>query len=390
MMFILEICSPDYFRKFRPQNVKVLNDMPHNLCMCIYHANYIEAVKSLSKLSPNIPDYANGFVQHFLCENSKDDCWFGKCDQCTGISVEKLAAFVKFYGKLPMNTSTSWYTWIKSQTSNRIEKKETSGTLDKLIVHIASISPQFLRHSIVKRQQSETFNSFDRPRAKNIEFDREALIQIDFAENFVCEYQDEVQSAHWNQRQLSLFTTALYHNEEFRPKVFVSNNLNHTKETIIPYLYKLLTDLPSSVKILKIWSDGPSSQFKNRYIAAVIPIFEKEFDLKIYWNYFATSHGKGCIDGIGATVKMVVRKHIRARDSIVNSASDFVSAFHRTESTIAIEEVTEKDFEEINTMFGAAEVFKQAKVVRDIASAHQIQAINQKIVTFKTSNQGYK
>lgn len=146
-------------------------------------------------------------------------------------------------------------------------------------------------------------------------------LQVDFSENFVCEAQDEVQSAHWNQRQLSLFTTALHFNELFQSKVFVSDSLVHTKETIIPYIYKLLTELPKSLKTLKIWSDGPSSQFKNKFIAAMIPELEAEFGLKIYWNYFAKSHGKGCIDGIGATTKMIVRKHIRARDSIVNCAT---------------------------------------------------------------------
>lgn len=241
----------------------------------------------------------------------------------------------------------------------------------------------------MKGHQSDTFNLYDRPRASNTQFDSEALLQIDFAENFVCESQDEVQSAHWNQRQLSLFTTALYHNEEFRSKVYVSDNLTHTKETIIPYLYKLLTDMPKTVKILKIWSDGPSSQFKNKFIGAMIPQFEKEFGLKIYWNFFATSHGKGCVDGIGAIVKIIVRKHIRARDYVVNSANDFVSAFHLTKSKISVEEVTEDEFVEMNTALGAADVFARANPIHDIASAHQIQFINQKLVIFKTSNEGY-
>ena len=45
---------------------------------------------------------------------------------------------------------------------------------------------------------------------------------------------------------------------------------------------------------------------------------EAKCSLKIYWNYFATSHGEVCVDGIVETVKMVVRKHLRARDVIVN------------------------------------------------------------------------
>lgn len=172
-------------------------------------------------------------------------------------------------------------------------KRKGSGSLGDLVVHIAAMSSQFLKHSYVKRQRSDSFYLDDRPRALSKQFGHEALLQIDFAENFVCESQDKVQSAHWNQRQLSLFTTALHHNNEFCSKVFVSDNLTHTKETVIPYLYKLLTDLPKS--ILKIWSDGPSSQFKNRFIAAIIPQFGEEFGVKLVWNFFATSHGKGLL-----------------------------------------------------------------------------------------------
>lgn len=79
-------------------------------------------------------------------------------------------------------------------------------------------------------------------------------------------------------------------------------------------------------------------------------MFEKLFNIKIYWNYFATSHGKGCIDGITATTKMIVRKHIRSRDCVVNNSTDFVKAFNMTTSQIAIEEVSERDIDEINVL----------------------------------------
>ena len=129
-------------------------------------------------------------------------------------------------------------------------------------------------------------NLFDRVRAVDSQFSDEGTLQVDFSENFVCEAQGEVPSAHWNQRQLSLFTNALHYNNTFQSKVFVSDSLVHTKETIVPYMYKLLTEVPESLKVLKIWSDGPSSQFKNKIIAAIIAEFEAEFRLKIFWNYY--------------------------------------------------------------------------------------------------------
>lgn len=354
--------------------------------MCQYHANFIQAVDSLNKIVPDLPTYKDGFVQKFLCEDASKDCWFGKCGNCKGISVDQLKNAI---GNTSLDSAAKWMVWKKNVASKRFEKIEETGKLTHLIAHIAALSAQFLRHSYIKTAQSNTFIAYDTPRAANSENGTEATLQVDFAENNVCEAQDEIQSAHWNQRQLTLFTTALRHNGIFQSKVFVSDNLKHTKETIIPYMYKLLTDLPKSVKVLKVWSDGPSSQFKNKFIAAMIARFEAEFGLKIYWNYFATSHGKGCVDGIGAIVKMVVRKHVRAREAIVNCAADFVSTFHRTESDISVEEVTETEFEEINNLLDTLTVYGSAKNVPDIASAHQLQVKDGKIVASDTSQEGY-
>lgn len=246
--------------------------------MCTYHSNFIEAVAALHKYVPSYPDYDGGFVRQFLCEVASMDCWFGKCNICSGIPIVK---FRNSVDEAQLNGNVSWMMWKKVLPANRVEKRNENGTLADLIAHLAALVPHFLRHSYIKREQSETFNVHDRPRTANPEFEDEGLIQIDFAENYVCESQDEVQSAHWNQRQLTLFTSAFYFNEIFQSKVFVSGNLTQTKETIVPYLYKLFTKLPSSMKILKIWSDGPSSQFKNKYIASIINHLEIEFGIKI-------------------------------------------------------------------------------------------------------------
>lgn len=53
-----------------------------------------------------------------------------------------------------------------------------------------------------------------------------------------------------------------------------------------------------------IFSDGQSSQFKNKYILSILSKLAKI--VQVQWNYFATSHGKGVVDGIGGTIKRLV------------------------------------------------------------------------------------
>lgn len=354
--------------------------------MCTYHSNFIEAIDALHKNVPAVPKYNDGFVRQFLCEISSKDCWFAKCTLCSGISIDKLKDLVD---KDQLKQNVSWIVWNKVAPSNRIEKQNKTRTLADLLAHIAAMAPQFLKHSYIKREQSEMFNLHDRPRAINSEFEDEGMLQIDFAENYVCVQQDEVQSAHWKQNQLTLFTSAFYFNDTFQSKVIVSDNKVHGKETIVPYLYKLLSKMPSELKVLKIWNDGPTSQFKNKYIAAIIPHLEIEFGIKIFWNFFATAHGKGCVDGLGATAKMVVMRHVKARDSIVNNAADFVKAFGLTSSAISVEQVTDEDIDCVNSILDTNEIYSSAKDVKNIFQAHQIQCIRKKTVIYETSKLGY-
>ena len=59
----------------------------------------------------------------------------------------------------------------------------------------------------------------------------------------------------------------------------------------------------TSQQQLRVSQSGPPSQFKNRYIAASLHALEEEkHGIKILWNVFATSHGKGPVGGTGGSV----------------------------------------------------------------------------------------
>lgn len=193
LVLLLETCSIAYFYKQRPEHIELISGLPQNMCLCSYHANFIEAVYSLHKTVPDSPDYDHGFVQLFVCEGSPMDCWYGVCNECTGVTVPKLTDLI---GDTLLDSDVSWMVWRKNTQANRVEKREETGTLATLIAHTAALSSQFLKHSFNKREQSEMFNAHDRPRALNVEFPDEGLLQVDFAENFVCEAQDGVQNAH--------------------------------------------------------------------------------------------------------------------------------------------------------------------------------------------------
>lgn len=140
----LDTCCLSLFKKYRPENVKPINDLPHNTCMCAYHANFMEAVAALNEAVPSVPGYDDGFVRQFLCQDSSMDCWYGKCAECNGISVDKLKDAV---GETQLSPQISWMIWKKNKKTNRVEKEKENGKVTDLVAYIASISPQFLRHT---------------------------------------------------------------------------------------------------------------------------------------------------------------------------------------------------------------------------------------------------
>ena len=83
-----------------------------------------------------------------------------------------------------------------------------------------------------------------------------------------------------------------------------------------------------SVKTVRIWSDGLSSQFKNRYIAAALSWLQAETDIQIDWNVFAARHGKGAVDGIGGTIKHLSGRRVVNGKSIITDSVSFFNAVY--------------------------------------------------------------
>jgi len=115
-------------------------------------------------------------------------------------------------------------------------------------------------------------------------------------------------------------------------------------------------DIPNDIEKVEIWSDGPSSQFKNRFIATSLNTLEEEFTVKLNWNYFATSHGKGPVDGIGGSLKRQVFDQVIKRKCLVINAADFVQASKLAGTNIFVQEITEKHIIERNSSLDMKQV----------------------------------
>ena len=121
--------------------------------------------------------------------------------------------------------------------------------------------------------------------------------------------------------------------------LIVSESRDKGKDTVavfIDFLYNHFgaTDAMEDI----IWSDGPTSEFKNKYMVKFLQSLSQKYNQQFSWKYVATSHGKGIVDGVGGRAKSLVCSKVMSQgdDRIeVQSSWDFVNAaqklLHKTE-----------------------------------------------------------
>jgi len=68
--------------------------------------------------------------------------------------------------------------------------------------------------------------------------------------------------------------------------------------------------------------DQLAQHFKQRYTFHTATLLQLQ-GLQVNWHFFATSHGKGAVDGVGGVVKRAVNIAIRIRKYHVTTGSDY-------------------------------------------------------------------
>lgn len=158
--------------------------------------------------------------------------------------------------------------------------------------------------------------------------DQVRILQIDFAMSFSCEYQNEIQSALWSRSSVLLFTAAVFWRNECETYVICSDTKNKDKNTIFAFLdffYSEIIKESHEVSEEIIWSDVPSSELKNKFKVETLKRLSEKCSKTFTWKYSETSHGKGLVDGVGGSMKRLVRMKMMAQGDgcTIQCAKDF-------------------------------------------------------------------
>ncbi|CAG2188151.1 unnamed protein product [Mytilus edulis] len=130
--------------------------------------------------------------------------------------------------------------------------------------------------------------------------EKKVLVQMDFAENYSCKSLAEVQSAYWNQTQVTIHPVVVYFRGqsklEHKSIAIISDELSHSTSTVCTFLDSLipvLKEICPNVEFVHYLSDSPSSQYRNKTIFDLIANHSSVYGIQARWNYLRLGMARG-------------------------------------------------------------------------------------------------
>ena len=323
--------SYSQFAKWRPQQVYLQSQVPQNSCLCKYHENVRLHLEALKAAGLPVPTTFKEFISLCVCDQEAEGCMTGLCDNCPGLTQLKPDEDLG-------NKVIQWEQWISEAKFNRTTIR---GTVEQCYEELSQKLKHFLKHTYIKRIQAAQFKM----EKESVKDDpNKVVIQVDFAENYSTVNQDEIQQAYFGHEQVTLFTVCAWEQKGIHSMVLVSDYLCHDKFAVNVFLdtiFKWLDEEVRTFSEIVLFSDGAASQFKQRYLLCSLTFFNRD----IKWSFFATSHGKGAVDGIGGTAKRSVRKEVLSRCVKVNNSLQFTEVAREKCPKIHIIHIAKEEIE---------------------------------------------
>ena len=275
------------FKELRPPHIFLRGKIPQNVCVCKIHENVRGLITTLTRTNMTFPE----FTDHIVCDQGNENCMFGNCKVCPGLS--SFTPSDEEGGEL-----CEWDEWVEA---NKITQ---SGTRNDCFNALQNKIPDFLRHTFKNLRENVGHGTI--------------ILQMDFSENYTSLEQNAIQAAHWCHQQLTVFTACAWFKEaeedangKCQSFACVSSVTEHDKYFVhcaIDKILMMLSERGIHFNIVHFFTDGAASQFKQRYSLCNMTfhiVIEK--GIQGFWHFFATSHGKGAVDGVGGEVKRHAR-----------------------------------------------------------------------------------
>ena len=288
----------------------------HSVCVCTAHQNAVLMVDATG-LRLTYKD----FMKLIVCDLENKMCMIHRCENCPGKEV-LITSLQNQLLKDDESDDEIEVTFAQWQTTDRANLINQTTSLNEFIELLATKINNLTTHSFIAKSQSQYLKN----QKENLSRDT-CIVMLDFAENYAFMVQNEIQSFHWNNQQCTLHPAVVYYINvdnklEVKSFTFISKDLTHDTPFVYDVQCRIMEYIKQNLPLIRkiiYFSDGCAGQYKNYKNFLNICYHKEDFGLEAEWNFFATSHGKSAVDGIGGTVKRVV-----ARASMQRSGTESI------------------------------------------------------------------
>ena len=322
------------FRKYKPKYVKLQGKIPLRQSCCEVCQNFEYVVGQASRYLDGVPTTIDSCIDSSMCAYTtyfpKIDCALRNCQECTldnlksrleTMNVEKLQdtrqcfLIKKWENKKEKISGTdknrTYMHWKHDRLSYSGLLKEYVNSLEKMSSHSFFASWNFHQYLVCK---------------SNIE-KGQIIVVHDFAQNYLCLHQHEVQGLHWSHAQVTLHPSCISYRcpvsdcnqVVLHEIVHISNDTKHDAHLVKRFQMANVEILKKrGVPIRKIieFTDQAPSQYKNK-TAFHYMTHEK---IPTQRNFFGVRHGKGPCDACAGRVKSQLSNLVKTETCIINSA----------------------------------------------------------------------
>lgn len=212
--------------------------------------------------------------------------------------------------------------------TDRAYLKSRSCTPSEYLDQVVDSLQKLLPHEYITRNQSKyVWNTIH-----NLEKGK-VVVLLDFSENYNYIVQDEIQSYHWNKDSCTVHPAVIYYNDGTEVKhkslCFLSDDLRHDVTIVELFQSRVVNYIKENIpdtNLIEYVSDGCAGQYKNCHNLKNLCDHKTKYGIEAKWSFFATSHGKSPVDGVGGKIKreLAMESIRRTRD---NQIIDVESVF---------------------------------------------------------------
>ena len=362
------LISRSQFAKIRPKHVISVTKARQNVCCCIYCENmslFFATVKPYLSQPSEIMNM-NSLLQLLICKDDSYNCGIGDCSDCKNFFGKASQMFLQNHFEDGIN----FLQWTRNEKTGFTEKKNSVDikTVGDAFKWFECSFKSFKRHKFLVKVQRRSIDG-----QRDSLSDNEAMVIMDFSENFSSKSQNDVQQAFFGKNQIGLFTAVGWIGTKKKKATFIMANGDHThsKQQVFYYMkliVKELKEINPQLDYVRFVTDGAASQFKNRFILSTLLTAERDFGLKCQWDFFPTSHGKSPADGLGETIKRGVESRIFSGKFEVYFLKEFIECSKTFCKSTKLYSVSKED---TKSTYQELEIrWKKTKPMNGIRSLH--------------------